>query len=325
MKIGHAVDNVSDLSVNTYIPIANFEPEKTYCQTFLVGPIVFNKKMNTKLGEAFARVTLKDISGEITGVIWNYDDELSEGCYAQICITTRLYKNELEFTARANTIKLCDATPLNQYDYIKGSSESSLRSYAQEIENAIMQMGDNIYMDLMANALHRLEILNALKESPYGLDGPLSYRGGLLVHVAHALRFAQVGIRHAVEIETPCNPSLVTAGCVLRNIGWHTTTRFQGDALRPRDAFYMTGIYRASARYVDHLILTTEIDLQATIPEAKKQALENMCNDRSGIRTLEGQIVAAADTMADVLDYGAHILQKKQNGNWSDDLFRGHI
>lgn len=313
------------MNVETYTPISTLEAGQTYEQTFLVAAISHNDRMKTAGGKTFARVTLRDVTGEIEGAIWGYADNLSEGQYANIRLETKLYRGQIEFQTQASDVRPLTETPINQHDYIKGVSDSVLTHYANEAEEAIMDMEDPIYRDIMCNAMHKLGLLGSLKESAYGLTGPMAYRGGLLVHVVHALRFGLIANKQARELEVPFSPSLVTAGCLLRNVGWHTTTKFQGDYLRPRDAYFMTGIQRASARYVDHLMLACESDLQIIIPEAKRQALENMCNRRDDIHTLEGKIVSYADDMADMLDLGGASLQRKQKGNWTDAFFVGHL
>lgn len=312
------------MSDESYVAISSLEHGKTYEQVFLVAEITHNSKMRTQQGKPFARVTLKDVTGQISGVVWEYDGELEEGGYAMFKLETKLYRGELEFQAQGSDIGPTEV-PVNQYDYVKGVNRNVLSAYAGEVQDEIMSMDDQVYRDVMGNALERLDLMHSLMESPYGITGPMAYRGGLLVHVAHSLRLAKVAIGQARELEIPFSPSLVVAGCTLRNIGWHTTTRFQGDHLRPRDAYHMTGIHRASARYIDHLMLSTEADLQISIPEAKRQALENMCNKRPEILTLEGKIVSCADNMADVLDFSVASLQRKQNGSWTDELFTGHF
>jgi hypothetical protein len=307
-----------------YTPIATLEPDKTYEQVFLIASIKFHEGMVTSQGKKWARVVLKDVSGEIGGAIWGYNEDLQEGGYARMIVSTHYYRGALEFQAQGFDVWE-EETPVNKFDYVHGVGEHALVSFAGEVEDAIMSIDDAVYRDVMGNALHRLDLMQALKTSPYGLDGPMSYRGGLLVHITHSLRFAKVAMTQAKELDLPFSPSLVVAGCVLRNIGWHTTTLFQGDYLRPRDAYHMTGIYRASARYIDHLMLTTESDLQIEIPESKRQALENICNKRADIHTLEGMIVSCADNMADVLDFSVASLQKKTTGSWTDELFTGHL
>ena len=313
------------MNVELYIPVSSLEHGKTYEQVFLVSEITHNSKMRTKQGQAFARVTLRDVTGELHGVVWDYDcNKLTEGSYYRLKIETKLYSGHLEFYAQNSSISEVEV-PFNVFDYVKGVGDNLLTTYAAEIEDCITGIDDPIYRDVMGNALGRLELLRSLRESPYGVTGPMAYRGGLLVHVAHSMRLSLVAIKQAQELEIPFSSSLVIVGCALRNIGWHTTTRFQGDHLRPQDAYHMAGIYRASVRYIDHLMLTCERDLKMNIPESKRQALENMCNKRQDILTLEGKIVSCADNMADVLDFSVATLQRKQKGNWTDELFTGHL
>ena len=325
MKTAPVVGKGSVLNGEAYTPIGNLEAGQTYEQTFMVGSITYHARMKTTNGKSFARVVLKDVTGEIEGVLWGYDDSLVEGQYAVMKIETKLYRGNIEFQAQLDSVQPLSEPPINQHDYIKGVSDSLLTHYANEVEDAITSIDDEIYRDVLCNAMHKLDLLQALKESPYGLTGPMAYRGGLLVHVVHTLRFGLIANQQARELEMPFSPSLVVTGCILRNIGWHTTTRFQGDYLRPRDAYSIIGVHRASARYIDHLILTCESDLQIEIPESKRQALENMCNIRTEIHTLEGKIVTCANDMADLLDLGIASLQRKQKGNWRDGLFVGHL
>jgi hypothetical protein len=315
---------MSQLGTEQYIPISSLEHGKTYEQIFFVTEIVHNSKMVTQQGKPFARVTFKDTTGEISGVVWDYNDQLEEGGYFSVSVEIRPYRGNIEFACQASDITPVE-TPLNQYDYITGVNEAVLQAYANEIHDEITSIDDPIYRDIMGNAVEDLNMIYSLMASPYGIKGPMAYRGGLIVHVAHSLRLAKVAIQQARELEIPFSPSLVIAGCVLRNIGWHTTTRFQGDHLRPRDAYHMIGVHRASARYINHLMLTTESNLQIEIPESKKQALENMCNTQPDIMTLEGKIVSCADNMADVLDFSVSPLQRKQIGSWNDELFTAHL
>lgn len=322
VKIAPRVEDESVLNSDTYTQIKSLKVGK-YRQTFLVQRITHNDSMVTASGSRFARVILKDLSGEIEGVVWNYF-HINEGNFYDITLETKFYKGELEFQTDCQNL-LPVETPLNVHDYIKGVSESALMAHAATIEQALELMTDEHYQNIIGNAMHRLDLIQALKTSPYGLTGPLAYKGGLLVHVAGSLKLAKVMAEQAKESETPLNISLVIASCLLRNIGWHSTTCFvNGGYLRPKDAYHMTGISRASAHYVEHLMVHVESDLEIVVPEAKKQALENSCNELSDIKTIEGRIAATADTMIDLLHFGGESLQRKQRGNWTEDFFTGH-
>lgn len=315
----------SVLNADTYTPISNFEHGSQYSQLFMISQVESNDRMKTDSGIPFARVRLKDVSGEIEGVIWGYEGTLQEGSFAIITISVKTYRSTLEFTAKAEDVLNPEGTPANLHDYMSGVSDSELRHFMEEVEHELSSLPDESYRNVMCYAMHSLEILSALRNSPYGLDGPMAYQGGLLVHTVHTIKFAQVANRQAAELEMPFSSSLVIAGCVLRNIGWHTTTMFTDNTLRARDAFHTIGIRRSSARYIDHLMLSCETDTQISVDESKRQALENMCNPYQEIVTLEGEIVSRADNMADVLEFGAATLQRKREGNWTDGKFIGHL
>lgn len=318
---GQRAGDATSLNTDSYVFIKDMKVGH-YDQTFLVHSISANESMVTSAGSRFARVILKDVTGEIEGVIWDYAD-LEERQYYRIQLDTKMYRGVLEFQTAATLVQDVEA-PLNIHDYIKGINEGTLVVHAAAVEEAFQTMTDEHYRNVLGNAIHRLDLIQALKTSPYGLTGPLAYKGGLLVHVAGSLKLAKIAALQAKEAETPLNPSLIIASCLLRNIGWNTTTTFNKGYLKPRDAFYMTGINRASARYVDHLMIHVESDLEMKIPEAKKQALENSCNEIAEIKTIEGRIAATADHMIDLLHFGGESLRRKTKGNWTNDFFSGH-
>lgn len=308
------------MNTETYVPIKNLRAGH-YNQVFLVQKITHTDTMVTATNSRFARVVLKDLTGEIEGVVWNYAP-LIEGQYYRMSIDIKLYRGNLEYTADSSMVASVE-TPLNVHDYVKGVSDGMLTACAATIEEAFEMMDDEHYKNVVGNAIHRLDLIHAFKTSPYGLTGPLAYRGGLLVHVASSLKLAKVISEQAIEAETPFNVSLVIASCILRNVGWNTTTCFIKGYLRPKDAFYMTGLNKASARYIDHLMIHIESD-GMKIPEAKKQALENSCCETPEIKTIEGRIAASADDMIDLLHFGGEALRRKAKGNWTDELFTGH-
>ncbi len=152
----------------------------------------------------------------------------------------------------------------------------------------------------------------------------MSYPGGLLIHTAHALRFCKNAIKQARELGVHFSSSVIIAGCILRNIGWHTTTIQKDGIIRPRDAFFMTGLYRASFRYIHQLMIAASGDLEINVPESLIQALENMCNATKDIKTFEGRVVACADNMADTIELGG-VTKGNKHDNWHKGIFLGHL
>lgn len=307
-----------------YTPISLLEDNQTYEQTFLVEEIEFNKNMRTKQDKAFARIKLIDVTGEIEGVVWDYrNDLLEKGKYYTMKVETRPYNGRVEFHSQASAV-LPSSTPANLHDYVRCVSHHLLLSYAGEVEEFLSTLDDPVYQNIIGTAMGG-GLLEHLSEAPYGASGPMAYRGGLLVHVVHSMRLASVAIQQAKEMELPFNSSLVMAGCALRNIGWRVTTDFSKDTLTPLDSHKMLGIYPAGLLYISDIIDNCKQATEISIPTEKTQALINVCNKQADILTLEGKIVSCADNMADLLDFSVARLQKKQNGNWNDELFTGHL
>lgn len=198
--------------------------------------------------------------------------------------------------------------------------------YSKEIEHFAEEISDEHYRNIIGSAIHKLDLIHALRSSPYGLTGPLAYTGGLVAHVYYSLKMAATIADQLNDLEISLNKSLIISSCILRNIGWHTTTLLDEHKVRPRDAFYMTGINRASMRYIDHLIISVESDLQIKIPEAKKQALENSCDDIENIKTIEGKIVANIDSINNMIHFSDNFIHPIKSGdNWYNDIFIGHM
>jgi hypothetical protein len=304
-----------------YTPIKDCVPDKTYNQIFLIDKIMFVSK--TSNGKPYARLSLKDVTGTIEGVVWNWKNNIKAGDFVTCKIDTSLYKERLEFACSGAFIKY-DGVPVNLHDYVFCVSDSLVESAKQYIQTCIDQVDDEHYKNILGCAISSLDLIFNIQNSPYGIEGPLAYKGGLLLHTYHSLKLANQFIRQAKELEAHINASLIICGCIFRNIGWHTTTHYVQNQLLPRDAYFMTGIDRASMRYINHLIIHAESILNIQIPEAKKQALENLCNIVPDIKTLEGKIVAAVNDSCDLLFFGAAELKGQKSGNWTQGFFTGH-
>jgi hypothetical protein len=314
------------MNISEYIPIAHFKNGYIYSQVFMILECYTVKKPSQK---TFTKITLQDVTGKIEGAIWDcsieqHPDILQPGNFVYLEISTVNFRGNLQFNSNMQKLQPFNGTPDNVTDYIRGPNNNVLDALSSDLNEVIDRIDDNIYRDVIGNAINSLELVSKLRNSPYGIEGPLAYRGGLLIHTYDSLEIALNAAKKCTA-----NKSLIIAGGILRNIGWSTITIFQGNHVKPRDAYYMTGIHRASARFIDHLFLNTESAMQITIPEPKKQALENMCNIEANIRTLEGKIVSNANAMADTLNFGEFCLQRKSNQpNWQPDhqgFFTGHM
>lgn len=308
--------------IEQYTPIAHMRAGATYNAVFLVRNVTV--KFAKKTNQHFLNVTLTDVTGSIRGAIWNVTniDLVQAGSYIVLEIAVQKYKGELQFNAKGRTLQLFNSVPPNIQDYMRGPADSILEFYCKELKEHIDSIDDADYRDIL---LKSVDIVDILKNSPFGQEGPLIHPGGLLIHTVHTIRLAKAAAEQCKDIDgLKINSSLLTLGAILRNIGWHTTTVLEGNFFRPRDAFLLTGIESASMRYVDHLCLSMENDNDKTMPEEKKQALHNACGPINNIRTLEGKMIIWANKMAELLHDAGCNMSRKATGNWCDNYFIGH-
>jgi hypothetical protein len=309
--------------IEEYTPIAHLKPGTQYSQVFLVQNAFV--KTTRKSKEPYMSVTLADPTGRIEGAIWNFSntDVVKPGGYVSLEITTKLYKDTMQFNAKGRTTQPFVGTPENIDDYICGPGEAVLDYYSDELRSHIDGIDDIEYRDMLHS---QVDIVDTLRNATFGETGSLSHPGGLLIHTVHAIRIALSSVEKCADINgLKVSKSLIVMGCLFRNIGWSTTMLLEGNFFRPRDAYFMTGIFRASARYVDHLMQSVESDLNVTLNESKKQSLHNMCAPVGDVRTLEGKVVAWAGDMASILHLGGYAMNLKQEGNWKGDFFVGHL
>jgi len=309
--------------IEEYTHIGHMRPDTKYNNVFLVQNSAV--KTTRKSREPYLSVTLADVTGRIEGAIWNCSntDVVKPGSYVSLEIITKTYKDTLQFNAKGRTVQPFNGTPQNAEDYVRGPGEAVLDYYADELRQHVDSIDDPEYRDMLHE---QVDIIDTLRNASFGQTGPLAHPGGLLIHTVHVIRLARASVEKCGDIDgLKVNNSLVILGGLLRNIGWATTMTLEGNFFRPRDAFFMTGVYKASARYVDHLMMAVETDKGIALNESKKQSLSNMCGPIEDIRTLEGKVVAWAGDMAGIMHLGGFAMNLKQDGSWKGDFFVGHL
>jgi hypothetical protein len=316
--------------IDTYIPIRDFQDGETYDQIFMlvdVHPISGKKN--------YVRFIVQDVTGTMSGVVWNMKlraagSSMAAGKFIRMKVEARVYKGDLQLSASKKDVQPYDGEPKNITDYVPGHPDAVLDLYAEEIKVVMSEIEDPHVRDLLYNVDSRVDLIGMFRGAPYQLEGPLAHRGGLLMFTGDVVKIAKGIIERSGRIieSDDFNHCLVMAGCLLRHIGWATTTHFEGRLLRTENAFHMTGVDRASFRFINHLLIHAENDLGLEIPEEKKQVLENMCQEIDKVSTLEGRIVHAASNIAATLHVGQFVLgQKTDNPDWSanNTLFTGHL
>jgi hypothetical protein len=314
--------------IDTYTSIKNIVEGESYEQIFMISDA---KSFTPKGKPPFVRFKVQDVTGIMPGVVWGlhlrpHGSSMSAGRFVRMKADVTTYNGEKQLNVQKEGVQPFRGEPTNIQDYVYCPSSSEIKFYSDEIRRFIEDMEDPDYRDVLRIAEEQLELTDVmLATSPYGLYGPLACRGGLLIHTAHIIRAAKACVSIFGEVDAEINESLLVAGCLLRNIGWHTTTYFEGNILKPIDAHEMTGLYRASFRMVHDILLHADSQDNINVPEAKKQALENICNPFSEIKTLEGKIIAHVCNLADTIHFGDYCLRRNRDStNWADGFFTGH-
>lgn len=218
--------------------------------------------------------------------------------------------------------------------YTLENNKHLLDNYATRLRDRIASIQDDVYRNIAGNAEQRLGIVHTLRESPYGLEGPLAHAGGLLVHTIHLLDTVDCIVKACHDISGHIDSSFLILAGLLRNIGWHTTTVILtdpiegGQIVKRRDAFVTTGIRRSGFRFMHDLLLHAENDINIEISESRKQALSNVYAESDEIHTVEGRILERANSIVDTIVWAEHCINlPSSNTSWSPDhngLFIGH-
>jgi len=317
-----------------YVPISQLEEGHEYDQIFMISQVNSYKKKGSE--EPYVRFKVQDVTGQIDGVVWRLPirprgSRMSAGRFVRMKVMVQSYDGRRQLVTEKENVTPYNGEPSNIHDYVPGPNKAELEVYATELRELLETLDDPDYRNIINNADQRLGLIdNILSQAPYNKHGPLACRGGLLVHVVHTVRAAMALMESYGEVDLPLNESLVVAGCVFRSIGWWTTTWFEGNILRTKDAAYMTGLWRASFRIIHDVLINAESDLQTEFPETKKQALSNLANAEVDVLTIEGKLVAHASAITDLMHFGDHNFRshRSEQGNWSPeagDIFVGHF
>ncbi len=313
--------------IKRYVPIKDLIEGERYDQVFMIS----SQPQELRAKSSFVKVQFSDMSGRIEGVIWDATLKRAKhivkpGSFILVKCKITNYGGRKTFECNKDDVTIYSGEPDNMSDYVPGINAATLECYKDELRNFIDEIDDPEYRDLIKSADSRLHIIdNILAESTYGLSGPLAYRGGLLVQVVHAIRVSRGIVDGCQEAEAPLNLSLITLGCIFRNMGWSSSTVFSGNLVQPKDAYYLTGLYRASFRILNDMALHVESDLSIKFNPNKIYALENMCNKLEEIKTLEGKIVGQACNAVDMMFHGEFLLRKRDDSSWVQTLFTQHI
>lgn len=305
------------------------EEGQSYDQVWLLTSV---DAVTPKDSKPFVKFVAKDMTGTIEGIVWNMKlkttgSAFRPGKFFKMTAEVRQYKGSLNLSVNRADVFPYSGDPDNISDYVPGFSTGILDYYEKVIKSAIEEITDADIRDLMGNCLERLDLIHLLKTSPIGLTGPFACHGGLLVFTGTLVELVK-SFSPALKFQDSFNESIAIAGAILKNIGWSQTTTINGHVVKPKNAHYSIGVHRSSFRFVNHLTIYAENDLKISIPESKRQALENFTSKSvDDIKTLEGKLVYHANEIVRIGKIGEQLLQERSDGDWTPggELFRGHL
>lgn len=224
----------------------------------------------------YISLKLRDITGYVRGFIWNttLNDALQPGKFILIQGKVETYKQSLQINCQS--WQPYSGEPENLSDYVFCPNPHVIKVYAEELEGFLDQIADSDYRNIVRNACDRLRLIERMSASPYGFEGRLAYRGGLLMATVYLLRNVKAAIDTFGDTQTSLNMDLLIAGAIFRNIGWWPAAKRGGQIFVPGDIATLLGIRFASGMLTNHICISTESDLQIKIEQSKKIKLQQI-------------------------------------------------
>lgn len=316
--------------IDTYIPISQLQAGQKYLQVCLVESVVFRRSRRTQ--KPYAQLTIKDVTGTVSGWVIDFSNKsaLQPGRFVRLGLEVADSKEGgLQFYVNDQRVEPVKGEPENINDYILGPNPNVIKVYSDDVMEYVDKIADSDLRDFVQNAMQRIEIMNALQTSPYGLEGNLAYRGGLLVHTFELLRAAENMNGLTPDVTRYIDDSMLIVGALFRNIGYMSTTRNVGGIMAPKDSWHLIGPRRASFMIINHMWINAESNFQRSFPEGKKLALQNICaaENLNEVYTVEGKIVLSANYMVDAMHQAETSLLSAVVGtdDWAERLFIGHL
>lgn len=288
--------------MNTYIPIHALEPSPSIEQVFMIEEASQRYAGNRK---PYVALKLRDVTGSIRCCIWNTSTSsaLAAGKFIIINGKIETYSDDLQVNVKS--WQPFKGEPENLSDYVHCPNPNVLKAYLEELETFIDSIEDADYRNIVRNACERLKLTDRMSESPYGFEGRLAYRGGLLMHSVYMLRTI-TGLFDAFrDSRNELSRDLLVAGAIFRNMGWWAAALPQGNIFTPGPIADLLGIRFASAMVANHTCLNVESDMRAKIDLEKKLKLQQVAfaDEKLPNLTPEARLILRAEAIVDSVEF----------------------
>lgn len=288
--------------MNTYTPIHALEPSPDIEQVFMIEDAAQRYAGNKK---PFVAIKLRDVTGSIKCCIWNtrISPALAAGKFIVINGKVETYSDQLQITVKS--WQPFSGSPENLSDYVHCPNPNVLKAYLAELDTFIDSIEDSDYRNIVRNACDRLKLTERMSESPYGFEGRLAYRGGLLMHSVYLLRTITGLFETFRDARNDLDLDLLIVGSIFRNMGWWAAASPEGNIFVPGKIAELLGIRFASAMVANHTCLNVESDMRMKIDLEKKLKLQQiaLAEEHTPNLTPEATLILRAEAVVDGVDF----------------------
>jgi 3'-5' exoribonuclease len=169
-----------------------------------------------RVGDLYLLAQLRDRSGQISGLLWNVDEQemarIAAGDYVRVRGKVQLYQGNLQIIL--THVEPVPRTAVEPADFIPTSSQDALRLLAR-LREILLGIEDRHLRTLMEQFLADEEVIKGLSRAPAGVKLHHAFHGGLLEHIVNVLETAV----RVVDLYPKVNPSLLLAGIFLHDLG----------------------------------------------------------------------------------------------------------
>ena len=206
-----------------YKQIKDLQVGETVSQVFLIADI---EGRLTQKGKPYARLVLKDKSGQISANVWDFDPkdcpEFRRGVYVSLTLEIQDYQGSKSGVSRAIPMPVVAPTDLSLYDNDKSLSVEDVEvywKYLMSVKDKVKDSYIKAYLDVLF--VHNPDLVKLYKTAPASTTNRGAYRGGLVEHVSKVMRnaLAIIESQRTAKRPAPINDDIVIAGVLAHDLG----------------------------------------------------------------------------------------------------------
>jgi len=293
-----------------YRQIKSLEIGEEIEQVFLIASV---DGRTTKTGKPYARVVLKDKSGQITANLWDFDpsaySEFVAGAYVRLTIQIEDYKGARQAKSRAMPMVVTPPKDLGSYESDLGLTPQQAKEYYRklmEYKDKVKDVFIKTYLDVIFDNPATQE---QFKIAPASVSNRGAYRGGLVEHTYKVMLHAAgiVVAQEQAKDPAPIDFDIVIAGVLTHDLGKMYAYKVSSTGVHHTRSGLLLAHLPMSYGMSVQAFMQAESVLRREIPEGLKDHINHCILAHHGVleygspikpQSVEAQIIHIAD-MAD--------------------------